>query len=60
MRKLISSLVLGFLALVNSPIYADKKAEPIECVRLAKTWTDALEEAKVCNVPLIIHSHGFT
>lgn len=67
MWKITSVAILGAVAvatLLNVPspryVYADKKPEPVNCVQLAKTWADAVEEAKVCNVPIIVHSHGFT
>ncbi len=53
-------LLIAAMLLSASVAVADKKPEPVNCVRLAKTWDAALEEAKICNVPIIVHSHGFT
>jgi hypothetical protein len=33
--------------------------EPKECVRLARTWDAAVQEAQLRNVPIVVHSHGF-
>jgi hypothetical protein len=35
------------------------KPEPVTSVTLAKTWADAIDEAKKLNVPIVVHSHGF-
>jgi hypothetical protein len=35
------------------------KDEPKPSVKFAKTWEKAVEEAKLLNVPLVIHNHGF-
>ena len=34
------------------------KDEPKACVKFAKSWDKAVEEAKALNVPLVIHNHG--
>lgn len=41
-----------------APAHAGKP-EPVNCVPLAKTWEAAVEEAKLLNVPIVVHSHGF-
>ena len=28
-------------------------------VRWAKSWADAVEEARVLNLPVVVHRHGF-
>lgn len=58
MKVALTAILLLFASVVVAA--ADKKPEPVNCVRLAKTWDAALEEAKICNVPIIVHSHGFT
>jgi hypothetical protein len=35
----------------------DEKPKP--SVTYAKTWDAAVEEAKLLNVPIVVHSHGF-
>lgn len=38
---------------------AGKGVEPVTSVKLAKSWTAAIDEAKTLNVPLVVHHHGF-
>ncbi len=33
--------------------------EPVTCVTLAKSWAQALKDAKAQNVPIVLHNHGF-
>jgi hypothetical protein len=35
------------------------KEEPKATVTFAKSWDAAVEEAKLLNLPIVIHSHGF-
>jgi hypothetical protein len=28
-------------------------------VKFARTWDDAVAEARMLNVPIVVHSHGF-
>ena len=30
-----------------------------ETVKFAKSWEAAIDEARLLNVPLVVHSHGF-
>jgi hypothetical protein len=66
MRNLVSGLLLLCLsALLTHPARAqdlvpevtDKKPNPT--VNFAKSWDDAVAEAKLLNVPIVVHSHGF-
>ena len=36
-----------------------RSAEPGPSVRFARSWDDALTEARALNLPLVIHRHGF-
>jgi hypothetical protein len=36
---------------------ANEEVKPT--VRFAETWDAAVEEAKLLNVPMVVHSHGF-
>ena len=36
-----------------------KSDEPVTCVKLARTWEAAIDEAKTLNVPIVLHNHGF-
>ena len=33
--------------------------KPKPSVTYARTWEAAVEEAKLLNVPIVVHSHGF-
>lgn len=35
------------------------KTGPVTCVSLAKSWAQAVKDAKAQNVPIVLHSHGF-
>lgn len=47
------------LSLVTGLDAQSKKKKVKPCVSLAKTWDAAVEEAKLLNVPIVLHSHGF-
>jgi len=53
-RSLITSLTVALLA---SVAMAGPKVKP--SVNYAKSWDAAVAEAKMLNVPLVVHSHGF-
>lgn len=36
-----------------------KDAEPVTCVTLARTWDEAVAEARMLSLPIVVHSHGF-
>jgi hypothetical protein len=64
----ILTLVLFAGALASSGLLAQEsggpkppvtKDKPKATVTFAKTWDAALEEAKLLNVPIVVHSHGF-
>lgn len=38
---------------------ATKADGPVNCVQLAKSWDQAVKDAKARNVPIVLHSHGF-
>jgi len=56
--SLLSLLVLALLA-ASSVALAGGKAKPEECVPLAHSWDEAVAEARMLNVPIVVHSHGF-
>jgi hypothetical protein len=37
----------------------DKKPDIKPSVTYAKSWDQAIAEAKLLNVPIVVHSHGF-
>ena len=49
--------MFGAVALLASLASAGPKVKP--SVRYAKSWEAAIAEAKLLNVPLVVHSHGF-
>ena len=52
------TLAALLVALAAAPGVAKKpKIEP--SVTYAKTWDAALAEAKLLNVPIVVHFHGF-
>ena len=53
-RSLITSLAVALLA---SVAMAGPKVKP--SVNYAKSWDAAVAEAKMLNVPIVVHSHGF-
>ena len=44
--------------LISAAVYA-KADKPKPSVNFAKSWEAAVEEAKLLNVPIVLHSHGF-
>jgi hypothetical protein len=54
---LLASFGLRGVAQDAKPEVVDEK--PKATVEFAKTWEAAVAEAKLLNVPLVVHSHGF-
>ena len=50
---------LGGVLLRPAAEAGSKDAEPVTCVTLAKTWDEAVAEARMLSVPIVVHSHGF-
>jgi ABC-type uncharacterized transport system YnjBCD substrate-binding protein len=50
-------ITMATLGLAVSLAGAKDKVKP--SVTYAKTWEAAVAEAKLLNVPIIVHSHGF-
>ncbi|MFT7616899.1 MAG: hypothetical protein ACI97A_000529 [Planctomycetota bacterium] len=59
-RSLLIALLLSltFVA-ISDDAWAQKKPKLKETVTFAQTWDAAVEEAKLLNVPMVLHSHGF-
>ncbi len=38
---------------------SEARTTPVACVTMAKTWADAIKDAKAQNVPIVLHNHGF-
>jgi hypothetical protein len=56
MRHLLASAAAIALAAALGTAGGDK---PEPSVTYARTWDAAVEEAKLLNVPIVVHSHGF-
>ncbi|MBK6940525.1 MAG: hypothetical protein IPH13_10040 [Planctomycetes bacterium] len=59
-----SKLALGFAltavaCLSGSIVIAGGKPKIKPSVTYAKSWEAAVEEGKLLNLPLVVHSHGF-
>ena len=59
----IATVVLAATAIAAAvtmgSVFAGGKDEPKPSVTYAKSWEKAIEEAKLLNVPMVVHSHGF-
>jgi len=49
--------IAGVIALAASLGAAKPKVKP--SVTYAKSWAAAVEEAKMLNLPIVVHCHGF-
>jgi len=52
-------ITVATFALAASLAGAKGKVKVKPSVEYAKTWEAAVAEAKLLNVPIIVHSHGF-
>ncbi len=61
MKKTPAILLMAALALtlVVPQALAQKKHKIKDTVTFAPSWKAAVEEAKLLNVPIVVHSHGF-
>lgn len=61
MKKIlgISLVAVALLPWVASDSGAAGKEKIKPSVTYATTWEAAIEEAKLLNVPIVLHSHGF-
>jgi hypothetical protein len=55
-RPFASAAALALAATLGTAGGGDK---PEPSVTYARTWDAAIEEAKLLNVPIVVHSHGF-
>lgn len=44
---------------VPTAAFAPSKDKPKPTVEFAKSWDAAVAEAKLLNLPIVVHSHGF-
>jgi hypothetical protein len=50
------AVAIAFLVAVPAVRAGDK---PVRSVRWAVSWSEAVEEARALNVPIVVHRHGF-
>ena len=56
---LVAVAALAVAATGTIAVAKDKKPEVKPTVTFAKTWDKAIAEAKLLNVPIVVHSHGY-
>jgi hypothetical protein len=47
------------IALIGLALFLTGAAKPRPSVAWAVSWSEAVDEAKACNVPIVVHRHGF-
>jgi len=58
-RHLLSTVILATFAVAVLATVALAGPKVKDSVTYAKSWNDAVAEAKLLNVPIVVHSHGF-
>ncbi len=59
-RYLLTGLLLALgWTMLSSAALAQKAPKIKDTVTFATTWEGAVEEAKLLNLPIVVHSHGF-
>jgi len=53
------ALIGAALMLATAQAPAGKAEKPRHSVGWAVSWGDAVEEARACNLPIVVHRHGF-
>jgi len=53
-------LTVAVLAAITGLGHAGPKPDVPDMVTFAKTWKAAVEEARLLNVPIVVHRHLFT
>ncbi|MCK6461903.1 MAG: hypothetical protein L6Q95_18640 [Planctomycetes bacterium] len=56
-QRFLSAAALALAATLVTAGGGKEKPEP--SVTYARSWDAAVEEAKLLNVPIVVHSHGF-
>ena len=56
-RTALALLMLALLTLALPAVAAPKKPHPSP--KWAPSWSDAVEEARALNLPIVVHRHGF-
>ncbi len=50
---------LSALLLLAAPGLTQKKNGPKASVTFASSWEDAVREARLLHLPIVVHNHGF-
>ena len=54
-----ATLALAVLALLATPAHAGRSKVKLKpSVEYATSWEAAVEEARLLNLPIVVHSHG--
>ncbi|MEZ6197805.1 MAG: hypothetical protein R3F20_19115 [Planctomycetota bacterium] len=56
---LLALTAVALVGFVAGPAAAQKAPKINPTVEFARTWEAAVEEAKLLNVPIVVHDHGF-
>jgi hypothetical protein len=61
MKHVFLAAVAALVVIVGAAgsAVAGGKPKPEPCVTLARSWDGAVEEAKLLNLPIVVHIHGF-
>lgn len=51
--------IWAVVALLVAALAVDGGEKPQASVTYAVSWDAAVDEAKACNLPLVVHRHGF-
>ena len=51
--------ITPLVALLVAAVVAQGGEKPRPSVTYATSWDAAVDEAKACNLPLVVHRHGF-
>jgi hypothetical protein len=58
-RQFLLSAAAAVAVIAAAGVAAAKSEEPVQSVKLAKSWTAAIDEAKTLVLPVVVHHHGF-
>ena len=58
--RMVGLVLLAGLVVFGGPLDSAQAKDDVDpCVTFAKTWDSGVDEAKLLNVPMVVHSHGF-
>jgi len=59
MVRMKRTCLLAVALALLSGLSEARPEKPRKNLRYARSWDDAVEEAKALNVPIVVHRHGF-